>query len=390
MNDGRENSSANSSEQQNRIFLKLVLDLLEVLEWHKLSAFSERNELQPQNRKSLGLPGKEESMNKSSRTLKIVVAAIFLMPLFESQFSMGQSINDEKKAVVFIFGTIHPLNPDKTAMRDITGKVLAVEIPLGTGFFVNYSVLSGRHEHRFTYLVTAKHVLQDTDGTLLPSVTVRLNLKTSAGGSEVGFIRDIPVTGPQGSLLWLQSEDRAEDVVAVPLSPDGQQFEFTTISTRTFLKDRALNSGGLAEGDELYFIGLMEQYYGIKRNYPVVRRGTLALITDEYIETPSGQQKVFIAELESWPGNSGSPVFLRRGDRAGSSMNQNSSRFLGMIIASFVNKFSASLSAEQPTQKLEGGDKANIGMSCIVPAAIIEKVLNSAPAQQDRDERMQR
>jgi hypothetical protein len=54
----------------------------------------------------------------------------------------------------------------------------------------------------------------------------------------------------------------------------------------------------------------MTQYYGESKNYPVVRRGSLALMTDEQIDTPTGKQKAFIAELASWPGNSGSPVFL--------------------------------------------------------------------------------
>jgi hypothetical protein len=59
-----------------------------------------------------------------------------------------------------------------------------------------------------------------------------------------------------------------------------------------------------------------------------------------------------------------------------------------MIVASFVNKFSVPLNSGQPAGKLEGGDTANTGMTCIVPATIIEKVLDSAPAQRDREERI--
>ncbi len=33
------------------------------------------------------------------------------------------------------------------------------------------------------------------------------------------------------------------------------------------------------------------------------------MMTDEEIDTLAGPQKLFIAELQSWPGNSGSPVF---------------------------------------------------------------------------------
>lgn len=304
--------------------------------------------------------------------------------------SIGQSISDQKKAVVFIFGTIHPLNPDKTPMTDAIGNRVAVAVPLGTGFFVTYPDGRLGAGYNFCYLVTAKHVLLDGDGTFLSSVTIRLNLKSPVGDSEVGFIRDIPVTDAQGFLLWFHSEDPAEDAVVLPMFPDKHEFEFTTISTRTFLKDRDLNSGAVAEGDDLYFIGLMEQYYGIKRNYPLIRRGTLALLTDEYIDTPSGRQKIFIAELESWPGNSGSPVFMLGSHRDGATAEASNLNFLGMIVATFLNRFAVPLNGEQPARQLETGDKANIGMTCIVPAAVIEKVLDSAPAQEDRDARVRR
>jgi hypothetical protein len=42
------------------------------------------------------------------------------------------------------------------------------------------------------------------------------------------------------------------------------------------------------------------------------------MMTDEEIDTLAGPQKLFIAELQSWPGNSGSPVFLSLGGVRGS------------------------------------------------------------------------
>lgn len=332
-------------------------------------------------------------MTQCSRVVKfLMMACCFVLlskaTLFGEHSISEQKISEQKKAVVFIFGTIHPLNPDKTAMTDSGGNPLAVSVPLGTGFLVSYADRGHGSPNEFSYLVTAKHVLKDTDGSFLPRVTIRLNLKSPVGDSAVGFMGDIPVTDAQGFLLWFHSEDEAEDVAVLPLLPDEQEFEFSSISASTFVNDQALNSGALAEGDDLYFIGLMEQYYGINRNYPLVRRGSLALLTRESIETPSGRQQVFIAELESWPGNSGSPVFLLRGGADRVLAKGNNVRFLGMIVASFVNRFSVPLNTGQPAGKLEAGDTANTGITCIVPATIIEKVLDSAPAQRDREERI--
>jgi len=386
---------------QTRIFLRLVLDIWEVLEKYQgcsvsggprlgETGFGETRPTEHQTQTGPSHPpGREESITPKSRTLPFLMLACSLV-LLQTQVFGRQSIPEQKEAVVFIFGTVHPLNPDKTAMTDAGGNRLAVNVPLGTGFLVSYPDRRGGPNYQFSYVVTAKHVLQDSDGSLLSSVSIRLNLKSPAGDTDVGFIPDIPVRDAQGFLLWFHSQDQAEDVVALPLLPDDREFEFNTISIRTFVNEQELTSGAVAEGDDVYFIGLMEQYYGIKRNYPLIRRGSLALLTGEYIETPSGRQQVFIAELQSWPGNSGSPVFLQRGGQTRLAPRRNHSKFLGMIVASFVNRFSLPLNAGQTAGKLEGGDQANTGMTCIVPATTIERVLDSEPAQRERDEHMRR
>ena len=335
---------------------------------------------------------------------------------FAEQNSNERRITQQKKAVVFIFGAIHPLNPDKTPLTDENGNRVVVEVPLGTGFFVSYEDRRAGSNCRFSCLVTAKHVLQDADGSFLPRVAIRLNLKTlrqdeqnqdaqaqdwQTQHSGVGFISNIPVTDAQGNLLWLHSEDPAQDAVALPLSPDQREFDFETIPVGMFVNDRSLNdrsfkkqsfneqslnSGAMAEGDDLYFIGLMTQYYGIKRNYPLVRRGTVALLTDENIDTPTGPQRVIIAELESWPGNSGSPVFLLRSLRDVSRTRSKGSNLVGMIVGSFLNRFSVPVNSSMG--RLEAGDAANTGMTSIVPASVIERILDSLPAQQERDARL--
>jgi hypothetical protein len=319
------------SERQARTFVELIIDVLNALENH--NQHSVGSDPQTADGRPPVLKGKENSVTSQSRVRRLLMLALAPVLFLNAQFSVGQSINEQKKAVVFIFGTIHPLNPDKTAITNTDGNQVGVEIPLGTGFFVDYP--DQRPGCEIVYLVTAKHVLQDADGAFLPSVRIRMNLRSPVGDAQFGFISDIPVTDPQGNLLWFHSQNQAEDVVALPLLPDEREFEFTAIPTTMFLSDRTLNSGAAAEGDELYFIGLMEQYYGAKRNYPLVRRGTLALLTDEDIDTPTGRQKVLIAELESWPGNSGAPVFLLGGRRDSAPAAGNTVEFLGIIVPVF-------------------------------------------------------
>lgn len=149
-----------------------------------------------------------------------------------------------------------------------------------------------------------------------------------------------------------------------------------------FVDDAELKSDRVAEGDNIYFIGLLAQFYGTKRNTPVVRRGTLALMTDEDLQTETGPQKAFIAELQSWPGNSGSPVFLTLGGmRNGSMMLGEDFKFLGILLGDFMNKRLFDVAGQHAVIN----DASNIGISYVVPATKIKEILDSKEARSYRD-----
>jgi hypothetical protein len=55
-------------------------------------------------------------------------------------------------------------------------------------------------------------------------------------------------------------------------------------------------------------------YQGVRRNFPIVRHGKLAMISDEPIPWSDGvTEDLYLADLMSFGGNSGSPVLLRLG-----------------------------------------------------------------------------
>lgn len=301
----------------------------------------------------------------------------------------AQTLSEQKSVVTFILGTVHPLNPDKTRMKDQDGKDMEVEMPLGTGFFVIYPDARGGPDFIFCYLATAKHVLKDFDGTYLPKIKLRLNLKSPSDGNGFDLATEIPVADQSGNLLWLHSKNEADDLALFPLLPDQKKYDFKGIPVLMFVDDSSLKSDAVEEGDSLYFIGLMEQYYGSKKNHPVVRRGTLALMTDEQIPTPTGQQSVFIAELESWPGNSGAPVFLNLGGlRKNALFLTGSIKLMGILVGGFLNNMSAPVIG-RPVTFFEGNG-ANTGVSFIVPAPRIKEILDAPEVQHYRDDQVQR
>jgi len=139
---------------------------------------------------------------------------------------------------------------------------------------------------------------------------------------------------------------------------------------------------------QFFFIGLLPQYYGVKKNFPVVRRGSLALITDEAVPTPAGPEKGYLAEVTSWPGNSGSPVFLNlAGMRGGGLRLGFDFRYLGILIGSEENRIPAQTSAGQ---SLPLGNEFNTGITFILAADCVREVLDSPRAMRLRDDELRR
>ena len=304
------------------------------------------------------------------------IATVFPI-LFGTPPAHAQAITEQKKSVAFAFGIVH--------MPDASKNLTTIYAPLGTVFFVYYPETRDGKDYGFVYVVTAKHVLKDLDGTYLKEITIRLNLKTPTPERGYEDVTGIPVADPQDNknLTWFHDANEAVDVAAVPFLPDQKSVDFKAIPLSMFVDDTILRGDGVAEGDPAYFIGLMAQYYGRNRNYPVVRRGTLALMTDENIDTPTGRQRAFIAELLSWPGNSGSPVFLNLGGLRGNTLSFGEKlKFLGILSGGFNNVIEGSV-LNTPT--VHWGSGLPIGISYIVPADRVKVVLDSPAAQQNRD-----
>lgn len=317
----------------------------------------------------------------TKKLVRSVIAAMFLL----SAVSRAQSVDELKKCVAFVFGRVHMKGPDGALVRGPDGQPIVLEGPLGTAFFVGYPDSRAGEGYAFGYVVTAKHVLRDADGNYPKNVKLRVNLAAPQTDSDLTF-GEIKVTDDSGRLLWFDDKDDPQnDVAVLPTMPDPKLIDFKWIPLGMFTDSDFLKKRNVEEGDAVYLLGLMPQYYGEKRNYPVVRRGTLALLTDEAIQTgPDTRQHAYLAELASWPGNSGAPVFLNlAGFRNGSIIGGTDFHLLGLMLGYFSNVVRADI---VDTRSVVGGDPSNIGISFILPASTIRKVLDSAPLRQLRDQ----
>ncbi|MBA7678780.1 hypothetical protein ES703_87058 [subsurface metagenome] len=79
--------------------------------------------------------------------------------------------------------------------------------------------------------------------------------------------------------------------------------------------DAVITAKGTGIGDEIFFVGLFSEHYGQEHNLPIVRFGNISLMPDEKISVRVTADSIipvygYLAEAMSWPGHSGSPVFI--------------------------------------------------------------------------------
>ena len=205
-----------------------------------------------------------------------------------------------KESVGFIFVTA--LDKNGNPVLDEQGN--EVHRPAGTGFFV--IVGDARQAKGHIYLATAKHVLQDGNKGYFPSIFLRLNKRT--GGAE-----EIPIQleGPNAIPIIVHTDPHI-DLAVIPIMPDPSIFEYTAVPMEMFASPEKVKQLKIMEGDEVFFTGLFHSFQGNKRNYPIVRWGRVALMTEEMV--PWGGEKdkrhLYLIEAQSFGGNSGSPVFF--------------------------------------------------------------------------------
>jgi len=228
------------------------------------------------------------------KKLRIILSSIVLIILFGKEVIIATPIPPEIKSVVaFVF---------------IPGKQSGEAIPYGTAFFVG--VKDPKNPERFfVYLVTAKHVLRSPDHkSWLPKIFLRLNTKN--GGSE---ILEVPVSlsGEHKSVFLHWDED--VDIAVLPALPDQNKFDFKFIPEDMLTTERDFKNLNIIEGSEIFFTGLFSAYVGAQKNYPIVRFGRVALITDEKIKFADQHAQLYLIESGSYGGNSGSPVFFYLG-----------------------------------------------------------------------------
>jgi len=224
------------------------------------------------------------------------------------------------------------------------------------------------------YLVTAKHMIRqmtndNQPGPYAKSATVRFNTEKpvdSTGRHWKTF--DADILSSRGDLMWFVDDlDPVADVALTPVSL-GDDAAYKTIGTDSFATKELVTKEHVNENDEVLFTGLFTGYFGAQKNYPVVRHGKLALLAGEDVPydpaKPDKRSQIYLAEVTSFGGNSGSPVLLRIGPlREGLEVNLKLgySYYLLGVMRGFISDQEA---------------KQNSGIALVVPVDKIVEILS--------------
>jgi hypothetical protein len=186
------------------------------------------------------------------------------------------------------------------------------QTPIGTAFLVGYPA-PNKPGMFVPLVVTAKHVIGDH-----PKIFARFTPKV---GTTPGLVEyDLQALRKSGD-LWEHSDSGVDIVVF--RTPHFEQAKYEAVPLDLIATKETFASQQIQSTDRVVFPGLLVNFMGTARNFPVVRSGSIALIPDEPVpmkyhlgsRVVETKQEVLLIDGTAVPGASGSPVFLWPGPR---------------------------------------------------------------------------
>jgi hypothetical protein len=269
------------------------------------------------------------------------------------------------------------------------GQRTATEVEMGgTAFFVSVPYVS-EPEYRHVYLVTARHSIDHRSDLVArinrPAGMAIVTRPDAENEFDINKAGTLPLDLPDGDdPFWLthpgpEGGEDYVDVAAVKV-PDltavvAHAAGYGWVPMSMFFSESVLGddpASGVGIGDEVVAIGLLTVYYGQEKNEPVMRTGNLAMTPAEPVLVrykqgrPSRRMRLYLTELRSISGLSGSPVFVRHRSEVGAPFTQVS--LLGVMIGHW-----------------DDPDANHMGFGKVVPARLIAEVINQEAEVKKRE-----
>jgi hypothetical protein len=269
---------------------------------------------------------------------------------------------------------------------------LPVDQIRGTGFIVIYNdtripvAAAGKAgDGGFQYLVTNRHVAQpgiENDKPCAAIVSSSLLLLVNRKPDSTDHAPRSQLITIGNNVKWFVSTDASVDLAVLPFPLSQDIYDFIGIPLNIFTTQEMVDQKVVVEGDPIVFSGLfMQSFVQLHSLEPIVRSGTLAMVPNGQMETTLHKLgRVYLAEVHTFGGNSGSPVFIDTSKFAG--IIGLSYKLLGVISGYMYENSDLTL---QVTTSLSGNLAANSDVSIVVPAVELKKLLDVPELQAARD-----
>jgi len=264
------------------------------------------------------------------------------------------------------------------------GKVYDVK---GTGFLVSsHDARLPADRQYFVYLITNRHVALCLDDHGHPMTVRTISVLMNHNKEENGSFVAEEVMNSNGNVPWMLPDDDSVDLAALPFVPNRQIVDALYLSMEDdFATSDVIQQNRIGVGCSVFFAGLFYQFPGSKKVSPIVRQGIIAMMPDEKIPFVSTPERLYLADVHAFGGNSGSPAFVNIGGvRSGGVGFGGSSdyKLLGVINGLMTEDENFNL---ELTTTFKGTGAANSGISTIVPADDLKALINGSKLQAFRD-----
>lgn len=186
------------------------------------------------------------------------------------------------------------------------------QVPIGTAFVVAYPV-PGQANQFIPLVVTAKHVIGDH---------AKVYGRFSASEGTVPVTVEYDLAAMRKSDDYWEHSDGGIDIV-VFRTPHYKQAKYEAVPLELVASQEDFKAAQIQTTDRVVLPGLLVNFMGLTRNYPIIRNGTIAMLSEEPIpmrytvgaRTIETRQVTMLIDATAVPGQSGSPVFLWPGPR---------------------------------------------------------------------------
>lgn len=285
------------------------------------------------------------------KTIKsVVIITILLLLLSILAYSNGEGSNED----VFSFRLVDEAK--KTVV--FIGKIDKEEniFLYATGFLVRVQ--------NICHLLTAKHVVANMKTGKLQDDGMLVLFNSKDGGIASRSIENIK---QRYKVNWIFHKNAEVDVAIIPFEIDLQKDDIKVIPDNLFLL-----SDRLFELYDVFFLSYQPGIEPQRKIFPVIRSGIISIINND---------KSFYIDASAFPGNSGSPVFLkpspiRFDEKGGVSIGGDSlgGKFVG-IIGEYVPYREIAISTQTGRPRVIFEE--NTGLSKVWSVEFINEILDS-------------